>query len=58
MEKSRALYVAQLDEQKHMNDNLVADLSNVEQKLQGHQDEWQESNLNQNGRLPVGVTVW
>ncbi|XP_036970872.1 moesin-like [Acanthopagrus latus] len=40
--KSKALYVAQLDKQKHKNNTLVAELRNVEQKLEGHQVKWEE----------------
>ncbi|XP_036970273.1 protein MLP2-like [Acanthopagrus latus] len=42
MERSRALHVAQLDEEKHKNDTLVATLKDLKQQLDSHRSEWRE----------------
>lgn len=42
VEKSRAVYVAQLDRQKHKNNTILAALKKAEQQLENHLTEWWE----------------
>lgn len=41
-EKSRAFFVAQLDERKQENSALLAALKKVEQQMESHRVQWQE----------------